>query len=118
DERIETPDSGAAPASALTDDALLAKIRQSAQRDKFEALWAGDINGYTSQSEADQALCDILAWWTQSDAVRIDRLFRTSKLYREKWNRSDYRDRTIKQAIAAVQGGYQLPRVSRERADE
>ncbi len=39
---------------------------------------------YTSQSEADLALCNFLAFWTGGDAARIDRLFRRSGLYRPK----------------------------------
>jgi hypothetical protein len=40
-----------------------------------------------------------LAFWTQGDAARIDNLFRGSALMREKWNRADYRERTIRKAV-------------------
>ncbi|MFQ7644172.1 hypothetical protein, partial [Ruthenibacterium lactatiformans] len=40
-----------------------------------------------SHSEADIALCNALAWWTNCDAARVDRLFRQSGLMREKWDR-------------------------------
>ena len=88
----------------LSDDALLAKASQSA---KFLALWGGDFSAYQSQSEADCALCIILSFWTCRDADRIDALFRRSKLYRRKWNREDYRRRTIQYAIALTAQVYQ-----------
>jgi hypothetical protein len=41
--------------------------------------------GLPSQSEADLALFGLLAFYT-SDAAQLDRLFRQSALYREKWD--------------------------------
>ncbi|HUU01898.1 MAG TPA: hypothetical protein VM425_10680 [Myxococcota bacterium] len=67
------------------DDALLAKARAAKNGDKFSALWRGDCTGYSSQSEADMALCSMLAFWTRRDGFRIDRLFRKSGLMRPKW---------------------------------
>lgn len=66
---------------------------------KFPALFRGDWGDYQSQSEADLALCKILAFWTNNDPESIDRIFRQSGLYRAKWERQDYRDRTISTAI-------------------
>lgn len=43
--------------------------------------WKDD---YGSQSEADLALCNKLAFWTSRDAGQIDAIFRQSKLYRAK----------------------------------
>jgi IS5 family transposase len=43
---------------------------------KFSALWRGDFSAYRSQSEADQALCNYLRFWTGGDVVRMDHLFR------------------------------------------
>lgn len=54
----------------------------------FKALWQGDITGYTSQSEADMALCNHLAFWCSGDIDEMDALFRQSGLMREKWNRT------------------------------
>ncbi len=77
-------------------------IQHAAARDrsKFSALFEGDWSGYSSQSEADLALCKILAFWTNNDPEAIDRLFRRSGLYRIKWERNDYSARTIKVAIS------------------
>lgn len=68
---------------------------------KFPALFDGDWRsaGYESQSEADMALCIILAFWTNRDPKAMDRIFRQSGLYRKKWERSDYRESTISKAI-------------------
>ncbi|MCB2217445.1 MAG: hypothetical protein KQH59_15360 [Desulfobulbaceae bacterium] len=75
--------------SALTaDDIMLCdRVSASGQGAKFRQLMAGEWQGgeYPSQSEADMALCSILAWWTQ-DSKQIDRVFRSSGLMRPKWN--------------------------------
>lgn len=71
---------------------------------KFVALYGGDTAGYTSSSEADMALCSILAFWTGCDASKMDVIFRSSGLMREKWDRpqsgSTYGALTIQKAIA------------------
>lgn len=67
-----------------------AEVIQFASRSKngakFTALWMGDAGGYVSQSEADIALCSLLAFYTGADEARIDRLFRRSGLMRDKWD--------------------------------
>lgn len=72
----------------------------------FSSLWNGNWEGVVtkkggtpSHSEADLALCGMLAYWTQGDFDRIDNLFRQSGLYSSKWERSDYRGKTINMAI-------------------
>lgn len=58
-----------------------------------------DPRGF-DHSSADAALCQHLAFWTGKDCERIDRLFRRSALYRDKWEtREDYRYSTIKHAV-------------------
>ena len=72
---------------------------------KFAALWNGDFTGYPSQSEADQALCHHLVFYTGRDSVRMDSLFRQSGLYRQKWDekrRSDghtYGQRMVQNSV-------------------
>ncbi len=69
----------------------------------YESLMAGDWNGaYPSQSEADIALCVMLAKRHDCNPSEIDKEFRGSGLYRDKWERRDYRDRTIQKAIELV----------------
>jgi putative DNA primase/helicase len=82
-----------------SDEALIAKAKDAKNGDKFARLWSGDTSGYPSHSEADFALCDLLAFWTGGERGRINSLFRQSGLYREKWDRNDYRERTIRKAL-------------------
>lgn len=87
----------------LTDDDILRRASSAKNADKFKSLWEGEITGYSSQSEADLALCDILAFYSQN-YEQIDRLFRRSKLYRNKWDsrrgKSTYGRETIAQALS------------------
>jgi putative DNA primase/helicase len=86
--------------SELSDEEIIEKASVADNGGKFRRLWAGDTSGYASDSEADLALCSILAFWAGPDEVRIDRLFRQSARCREKWTRrADYRKRTIGQAL-------------------
>lgn len=64
------------------DHALIAKLRKG---EKANRLMDGDFSDYPSQSEADMALCSILAKQTK-DSKQIDRIFRASGLYRKKWD--------------------------------
>lgn len=94
----------------IEDAELIAKIKQSKSGGLFSALWAGDISAYKSRSEADIALCNMLAFWTGKDPQRMDSLFRQSGLMREKWDRSTagstYGKLTIENAIAATRDIY------------
>jgi len=109
-------------ASSMSDSELLDKARASKGGSKFEALWSGDCNGYKSQSEADLALCSSLAFWTADDAGRMDRLFRQSGLYREKWDKlhgaQTYGQKTIAQALAQPHEVYKppVPKEKKKRA--
>lgn len=90
----------------LTDEKVLALCMSATNADKFEALWNGDLTDYRDdQSAADLALCNIFAFYTQ-DCVQIDRIFRQSALYREKWDakrgQNTYGEITIKTAIEGV----------------
>lgn len=97
------PQLPAAPAD-LSDRELIDKAAAASNGDLFRKLWSGDISGYPSHSEADQALCNILAFWTGCNEGRIDTLFRQSGLMRDKWNRKQsgttYGAITIRKAIA------------------
>lgn len=95
---------------AFSDSELVAKARQSRKGKEFSLLYdSGDISGYPSASEADQGLCNKLAFWTGRDAARMDRLMRQSALLNgrperlAKWDRktgdSTYGEMTISKAI-------------------
>lgn len=63
-------------------------------------LWAGDASRFNGDhSSADLALVGCIAFWTQDPTV-IDEVFRQSGLYREKWEREDYRKKTIEKALS------------------
>jgi putative DNA primase/helicase len=113
-ERRAAPTPAAAPINSdhvaqpvcIDDAALIEKMRSAANGSKFASLWSGDCSEYPSESEADLALCSILAFWTGKDAGRIDGLFRQSGLMRDKWDRDDYRQRTLAAAIATTHDVY------------
>ena len=102
----------------LDDAALFNKIRASKQGALFDRLWRGDTSGNGGDhSSADMALCNLLAFWTDGDAARIDRLFRQSGLCQQpdriqKWDKPHYADgrtygqATIEKAIADLREGY------------
>jgi putative DNA primase/helicase len=97
----------------LDDRDLIDKALSASNGNEFRALWQGAWDGrYPSQSEADLALCASLAFWTGRDSDRIDRMFRSSGLYREKWERDDYRESTITEAVAGCRAVYTPQRVA------
>ena len=84
----------------------------------FRTLFDGDISTYESASEADSALCTLLAFWCDRDQAQMDRIFRMSGLYRPKWERQDYRNRTLSHACEHIPESlteYQR-RMNREKA--
>ncbi|MBQ4430592.1 MAG: hypothetical protein II877_03735, partial [Synergistaceae bacterium] len=76
---------------------------------RIHALFNGDISGYPSQSEADQALCNDLAYWTNGDAVQMDSMFRETALMRDKWDEIHSGSQTYGQATIA-KAIYDTPR--------
>jgi putative DNA primase/helicase len=92
--------------SYLDDDSALAKAMVAKNADKFNKLWNGDISDYPSHSEADSALCSMLAFYCNGSIEQIDRLFRKSALMRDKWDsrRSDstYGNITIQRAVSGM----------------
>jgi primase-polymerase (primpol)-like protein len=96
--------------NGLTDDEIVNKALSASNGEKFTRLWSGDTSDHGSHSEADLALCGMLAFWTGGDPDRMDTLFRCSGLYREKWERPGYRDGTISEALDGKTEFYQPPR--------
>ncbi len=91
------------PQESWTDEVILGRARDAANGVKFSALFDGDASSYASESEADMALCSMLAFWTGPNEGRLDQLFRRSKLLREKWDElhgsSTYGQLTIRKAL-------------------
>jgi len=120
----ESPTTGAADVDVdLEDEDLLEKARNASNGEKFERLWNGNTVGYESQSEADMALCCLLAFWTGGDRTQMDHLFRQSGLLREKWDEvhyadgSTYGEKTIERAIATTSEFYD-PDAGDDTADD
>lgn len=73
------------------------------EENRLNKLIAGDMSAYSEDhSAADFALCCLLAKKHGCNAFKIDDAFRQSGLYREKWERDDYRENTITRAIMSV----------------
>lgn len=87
-----------------TDKVIIEQISKSVQGEKFRKLYSGDWSDYQSQSSADYAFVRMLTIWTQ-DESQIDSIFRTSGLYREKWDKHGgyYGRRTIQKALDTPQ---------------
>ncbi len=76
----------------------------------FKALYSGDFSAYSSQSEADMAFCNMLAFWCGCDAEKMDAIFRQSGLMRDKWDRKQsgttYGVITLQKAITGCSQTY------------
>lgn len=100
------------PITNLDDQEVIDKARACKSGQLFSMLYAGNWEGiYSSQSEADLAFCNHLAFWTGCNATQMDRIFQSSGLMRDKWNKkrgSDtYGNITIGKAIAACTEVYE-----------
>jgi putative DNA primase/helicase len=74
----------------MSDEEVMQHCRKAANSEKFIKLYdKGEWRefNYPSQSEADSALCFIMAFYTQ-DEKQLDKLFRKGALYRDEWDRT------------------------------
>ena len=62
----------------LSANEIIKKARNSQNSSKFEALYKGDISGYASQSEADMAFCNMIAFWCGRDVELKEKLRKAS----------------------------------------
>lgn len=97
--------------SVLTDEEVLIKAQESQNGNLFSCLYYGQWEGlYDSQSQADLSFCSLLAFWTCKNPEQMDRIFRSSKLYRSKWDEkrgtTTYAKMTIDKAIANCKDVY------------
>ena len=104
----------------LDDQEIIDKARSCKTGSLFTMLYAGNWQGlYSSQSEADLALCNQLAFWTQKNTQQMDRIFRSSGLMRNKWNtkrgENTYGAITISRAIANCTDVYEPKKYSDEK---
>ena len=95
---------------AATAQEIIDRASRSRQGQKFSALYAGDTTGYNSNSEADMAFCNMLAFWCQGDTQIMDEIFRSSGLMREKWDRKQsgttYGAITLQKAVDDLSTAY------------
>ena len=91
---------------------IVANLQKQKNGEKFRKLYNdGDYSDYGSQSEADCALCAMIAFRTGADPQMIDTVFRSSALMRDKWNRDDYRESTIEMGIEACHGTFHRSKI-------
>jgi AAA domain len=89
-------------ASKQTKTGLTVSISVS-EAERYTQLMAGDMSLYhDDHSAADFALCCLLAKKHACNAFKISTEFEKSGLYREKWDREDYRENTITRACISV----------------
>ena len=102
---------------SLDDAEIIDKARNCRTGYMFAALYDGNWQGaFPSQSEADLAFCNQLAFWTGRNAEQMDRIFRSSGLMRAKWDKKrgadTYGNLTIGKACAACTEVYEPGRYS------
>ena len=117
----------------LSDQEIIKKARDAKNGELFDRLMNGDTSDYSSKSEGDLALCNLLAFWAENNHERIDSLFRQSGLFREKWDErhgeQTYGDITIDKAIEGTRETYKakgkakpsgktIPQAGVEKEDE
>ncbi|MFC7514074.1 AAA family ATPase [Herbaspirillum sp. GCM10030257] len=112
--------------TAQSDDEIIARAKRAGNGDKFTKLFDGHFEEYPSHSDADLALCNLLAYWTQEDA-QIDTLFRRSGLFRlERWDKvhssdgATYGQMTISKALDgdSAKKGAEAGEVHRPRSEQ
>ena len=96
--------------SSMNAQEVINRASRSRQGQKFAALYAGDTTGYNSNSEADMAFCNMLAFWCQGDLQLMDEIFRSSGLMRDKWDRKQsgttYGAITLQKAVDDLGAAY------------
>lgn len=85
---------------------IICDLRKQKNGEKFAKLFDhGDISDYGSHSEADAALCAMIAFRTGPDPETVENVFACSALVRDKWTeREDYREATVATGIEACHG--------------
>ena len=97
----------------MTDEELIEKAKSSEDGETFATLLEGNWQGaFQSQSEADMALCRKLAFWSGKNKEQMDRIFRASGLFRQKWDEkhhasgATYGEETLDKAIETTENVY------------
>lgn len=99
-------------------DEIIQTALNSKQGNLFESFLAGDFQAYSpDRSSADMAFCNILAFWTACDPVKMDAIYRRSGMMRKKWDeihdgKRTYGQMTIQKAIDGCTSVYTPPKKS------
>ena len=94
---------------------MVAALRRQKNGAKFSRLYdQGDTSDYPSGSEADLALCCMIAYRAGNNPPLIEKIFNGSALCRDKWtDREDYREMTIHKAITLCNGIFHSSQMGR-----
>ena len=95
--------------SDLSMEQLLQLAKSSRNGAAFTALWNGSLEGYSSPSEADLALCSHLAFWTGRDAAKMDPTFSAFQLKRAAFCAISNPEVATPPALAALPGANKTP---------
>lgn len=91
---------------SLTDSEV---IEKASRNERFNQLYHYG-SGSGDASKDDMALINMLIFWTGGNTVQIDRLYRSSSLMRDKWNRkqsgSTYGQMTINKCLRTYRGSF------------
>ena len=111
------------PVSYFTDQQVILHAMNSKSGEKFKDLYEGRWQDYFgSHSDADMALISMLCFWCGCVEEQIDRIFRTSGLMRDKWDRmtgdATYGQITIRNAVLSTSEIYRPVRVVSSAEDD
>lgn len=93
----------------LDDRQLIERAKSADNGAKFTRLWDGDTSGYKSHSEAQQALANLLAFWTGGDEARMLRLFKDSDMPRSDDDVRKFEDYDVATALDEQNEFYNPP---------
>lgn len=114
--RISTTQLAFSGGESLSDSEVIDKASKQAKfNDLYYYGW-----GSGDASRDDMTLINLLIFWTKGNLSQVDRLFRSSALMRDKWNRkqsgSTYGNLTIHKCMRNYSGSYYNPHHYKEEA--
>lgn len=103
----------------LNEDEIIQRAEESSSGKRFKLFMRGGWpEFYPSQSEADLAFANDLAFWTGRDFQKMDSIYRQSDLMRPKWDerrgKTTYGTATLNKAINETNNVYQKKREVRK----
>lgn len=118
--KVNRKESRAEPATVTFDGStdegdfdLICNLLRQKNGERFRKLYCdADMSDYLGddgrpdESRADMALASMIAFRVGNDPGRIFSVIRQSALMRDKWNRADYRENTIRKAIESCNGKF------------